>query len=37
MTLIGNGAIGALYEAGAGRFRDEIRRNRSWGSAISRR
>ncbi|MCG5220829.1 glycoside hydrolase [Streptosporangium sp. KLBMP 9127] len=25
MTLIGNGAIGVLYEAGAARFRDEIR------------
>lgn len=34
MTLIGNGAIGVLYEAGAARFRDEIRWNWFWESAI---
>ncbi|WP_084773627.1 sialidase family protein [Nonomuraea candida] len=34
MTLIGNGAIGVLYEAGAARFRDEIRWNWFWESAL---
>ncbi|WP_308169055.1 sialidase family protein [Nonomuraea sp. NEAU-A123] len=34
MTLAGNGAIGVLYEAGASRFRDEIRWNWFWESAI---
>jgi sialidase-1 len=34
MTLTGNGAIGVLYEAGAARFRDEIRWNWFWESAI---
>ncbi|MFI7446444.1 exo-alpha-sialidase [Nonomuraea sp. NPDC049714] len=37
MTLIGNGAIGVLYEAGAARFRDEIRWNWFWESAIGLR
>ncbi|GAA3661172.1 hypothetical protein GCM10022224_025750 [Nonomuraea antimicrobica] len=37
MTLIGNGAIGVLYEAGAVRFRDEIRWNWFWESAIGLR
>ncbi|MEV4089291.1 hypothetical protein ACGFJC_43610 [Nonomuraea fuscirosea] len=34
MTLAGNGAIGVLYEAGSARFRDEIRWNWFWESAI---
>ncbi|MEU7900472.1 sialidase family protein [Nonomuraea sp. NPDC049152] len=34
MTVIGNGAIGVLYEAGEARFRDEIRWNWFWESAI---
>ncbi|MFF5212286.1 exo-alpha-sialidase [Streptosporangium sp. NPDC000396] len=34
MTLTGNGAIGVLYEAGAARFRDEIRWTWFWESAI---
>lgn len=37
MTLIGNGAIGVLYEAGTARFRDEIRWNWFWESAIGLR
>ncbi|MFC7038954.1 sialidase family protein [Nonomuraea rubra] len=37
LTLIGNGAIGVLYEAGAARFRDEIRWNWFWESAIGLR
>ncbi|GAA2213633.1 hypothetical protein GCM10009850_090960 [Nonomuraea monospora] len=37
MTLLGNGAIGVLYEAGAARFRDEIRWNWFWESAIGLR
>uniref|UniRef100_UPI003F49A001 sialidase family protein n=1 Tax=Nonomuraea sp. CA-252377 TaxID=3240003 RepID=UPI003F49A001 len=34
MTVIGNGAIGVLYEAGPRRFREEIRWNWFWESAI---
>ncbi|WP_188189122.1 sialidase family protein [Nonomuraea sp. SYSU D8015] len=34
MVLIGNGAIGVLYEAGENRFRDEIRWNWFWESAL---
>ncbi|MEV0830094.1 sialidase family protein [Nonomuraea rubra] len=34
LTLIGNGAIGVLYEAGVVRFRDEIRWNWFWESAL---
>ncbi|NJP97014.1 exo-alpha-sialidase [Nonomuraea sp. FMUSA5-5] len=34
LALLGNGAIGVLYEAGAARFRDEIRWNWFWESAI---
>lgn len=34
MTLIGDGAIGVLYEAGVSRFRDEIRWNWFWESAL---
>ncbi|MEV0999345.1 sialidase family protein [Nonomuraea sp. NPDC050202] len=37
MALLGNGAIGVLYEAGAARFRDEIRWNWFWESAIGLR
>ncbi|MEU6719040.1 sialidase family protein [Nonomuraea sp. NPDC046802] len=37
MVLIGNGAIGVLYEAGVDRFRDEIRWNWFWESAIGLR
>ncbi|MBB5777085.1 sialidase family protein [Nonomuraea jabiensis] len=37
MTLLGNGAIGVLYEAGVNRFRDEIRWNWFWESAIGLR
>jgi sialidase-1 len=37
MALIGNGAIGVLYEAGTARFRDEIRWNWFWESAIGLR
>ncbi|MEU6789335.1 sialidase family protein [Nonomuraea angiospora] len=37
MVLIGNGAIGVLYEAGVIRFRDEIRWNWFWESAIGLR
>ncbi|MFC4009301.1 exo-alpha-sialidase [Nonomuraea purpurea] len=37
MVLIGNGAIGVLYEAGESRFRDEIRWNWFWESAIGLR
>ncbi|MEV4011302.1 sialidase family protein [Nonomuraea angiospora] len=37
MALLGNGAIGVLYEAGANRFRDEIRWNWFWESAIGLR
>ncbi|MFI7127664.1 exo-alpha-sialidase [Nonomuraea sp. NPDC050153] len=37
MTLLGNGAVGVLYEAGLTRFRDEIRWNWFWESAIGLR
>ncbi|MEO3868042.1 sialidase family protein [Nonomuraea sp. B12E4] len=37
MTLIGDGAIGVLYEAGVNRFRDEIRWNWFWESGIGLR
>ncbi|MBE1589999.1 exo-alpha-sialidase [Nonomuraea angiospora] len=37
MALLGNGAIGVLYEAGVNRFRDEIRWNWFWESAIGLR
>ncbi|MET7332486.1 sialidase family protein [Nonomuraea sp. NPDC005650] len=37
LALLGNGAIGVLYEAGVNRFRDEIRWNWFWESAIGLR